>query len=291
MKKAIFFLSASMLLTTSCLNKGTTYQASFTEVFPPTTETSMSNLFENGATVYLFPVEEGSLTGDGAVSDGTLAFLSKGGETALTGGFALSRQYWKEGSDESSDTPSDGTGDGTGTDTPSTTEPGEYSVYGEVEGTAGTNTFLYFRQSSGNMPEDHIMFLSSGVGTCAPVGMYVCNSASAVRTIRGESVDSTVYNLNGDIILRATGYLGEEETGHADYLLARKGASELNDANGERLDSLVTSWQPFELGDLGNIDKIRLEVRLSDESDRARFPNGYIDVCIDNFIASVSISY
>lgn len=257
------------------MNNGTTYEASFT--FQDTgTYNNQNDLFQNNATVYLFPIQTGAT--EGALVVSSIAYFSKGGSTMLTGGFALSKQEWG---------PSLGsTEEGTGT---TVTAPEQYSVYnGDDE--SEENTFFYFRQGA-DMPATDISFLSASMGTCAPVGILVNNSAATVQAIRGENADSTVFNLAGNLTLKATGYLNDQETKSVEFMLAGNGMSKKPESQNPTRDSLVTEWAVFDLKDLGNIDRIDFSLELSNAEDQALFRAGYLDFCMDNFTANIYISY
>lgn len=275
MKKIALILVPILMLASSCIQSGSTFQANYTFTDTGNYDNAES-LFENGETVYLFKALQGSTTGESAfVVGNVIAYFGKG-TSSLTGGFALSRRAWKEASSE------DGSAD--------LTTPEEYSVYGENP-TTSQNTFFYYRQSYGsNMPEHDIAFAAADIGTCAPASVSVSNAASTVRAIRGDNVDMNTFNLQGNITLTAIGYLDGEETGRADFLLAGKGKGKITEVNPQG-DSLVTSWKKFELTDLGSIDYIDFEISLSNAADESLFYNGYKDVCLDNFSADINISY
>lgn len=278
MKKTLLAFASLVIAVTSCM-KGTTYQASGV-VVDDGNYNNASELFKDGATAYLFEVPEGSTSGEAAfMTFNTYVYFSKTTATSLLGGFALSRQAWEkpepdDGSSEEETTPED------------PAVPGEYSVYG-TSNAQNPNTFLYFRQTS-VMPEHDIAFASPTVGTCTPIGVYVCNSAATVRAIKGENVDDSEFRLNGDYILTATGFLNGAKTGTATFLLAGKGKRTPTEDN-PSADSLTTSWSLFDLGKLGNIDYIDFDLSFSDPSDNALLQ--YTDVCFDNLGSTVYISY
>lgn len=282
MKKTHLIIPAALLAMTSCIDSGSSFTADY--VFQDTGEyENASEIFKDGKDYYLFPLSSGSAYGAFAIGN-TIAYFSTGGENMLSGGFALSRQSWKEATQE------EGTDTGDGSDSGSSTpaEPGEYSVYCKDE-TSTVNTFLYFRQS-GYMAEHDIAFLPTDIGTCTPAGMYVCNSAATVRAILGENVSGDVFNLNGKITLTATGYLNGEVTGTTEpFILAGKGLGKPDEETSAQRDSIVTSWSTMDLSKLGTVDYIDLDLESSDPADASLLQN--FDVCIDNFTAQIHLSY
>lgn len=285
MKKIILILASVPLIVTSCM-KGTNYEGSF--YFTDTgIYNNSSEIFKDGATVYLFPApSDGSRESVFAVGN-TLAYFSCSTSSSLMGGFALSKQEWEKpetGSEEGDDTEG-GTADESSATITET--PGEYCVYGKSKESSKTPSapFFYFRQTN-IMPEHDMLFIPFESGTCTLIGMYVCNSASTVRAIRGENVDENVFNLNGDYTLTATGYLDGKVTGTATFLLAGKGKSKVTEG-GVVKDSLVTEWSAFDLSKLGSVDYIDFDLALSDPADNLP----YTDFCMDNFTAQIHISY
>lgn len=287
MKQNLLVLASLLVAVTSCM-KGTTFSTDYSL----TDEGDFSNsdeLFEDNADVYLFPISNPGETGAFVVNS-VIAYFSLGGSSSLYGGFALSRQSWKE--PEPEEQPEEGTGeeaDGTaGSETETPSVPGAYSVYGSNSSTV--NTFYYFRQSA-TMPEHDMGFAAADIGTCAPNYVLVNNSAATVRAIKGENVEDNVFRLNGNLTLRATGYLDGNKTGEsATFLLAGKGMSKLpaTEENPQR-DSIVTSWSHFDLSKLGSIDYIDFDLEFSDPTDKTIIQTP--DVCLDNFTARIHISY
>ena len=226
MKKTALLFSSMLLIVSSC-NEGTGYKYDYT-LTDSAEYSNESELFKDGATVFFFGNSESASDENGFLSNNTNLYFCKGYSDLYMGGFCLSKQSWEKPSD-GTDTPEDGTDtpeDGTdtpedGTDTPEegtgssgTTVPGEYSVYGtgDTNNSGTANTFFYFRQTS-EMPEHDIAFPYASIGTYAPVNVSVCNSAYTVRAIRGDNVDDNTFDIEGDYILTATGYLNGSQTG------------------------------------------------------------------------------
>lgn len=279
MTKKVLACASLLCVLTSCL-KDTGTEANYTLV-DNGNYSNASDFFENGATVFIFPEPE---EGDESafVSQNTIVYFSKSSSGTLFGGFALSRQEWTAPEPDDSDDP-----ESDGSETETVTAPEPCSVYGKSVGTP--NTFFYFRQTQ-TMPEHDMAFAASNVGTCTPAGVMVCNSAPTVRKIRGENVSEDVFNLNGDYILTATGYLNGQKTGSATFLLAGKGKSKVpaTEENPQR-DSIVTSWSPFDLSKLGQIDYIDFDLSFSNSEDERLLD--YTDVCLDNFTASIHLKF
>lgn len=290
MKKLIFIL-AVIAAFTSCMKDGPNYKASYT--LQDTCEYGQdSEIFPDNNDHYIFP--------EGFISYGNIAYLSKSStETGFQGGFVLSRQAWKypeSSSEEDTEggNEDNGTGEDTGEDTEETTPAqAPYGSYGEPgeggapagNGLKSSKTFLYYMQS-GSMSEHDIMFTASEVGTCAPVGIMVNNSANTVYTIKGANNDSFNLEAGQDLKLKITGYLNGTETGSVDVLLAGKDLGKTGgiDADGSAPDSLITSWTAIDLSDLGSIDVIDFEITGGGNI----YPK---DVCFDNFTANINIEY
>ena len=283
MKKTALLFSSMLLIVSSC-NEGTGYKYDYT-LIDYAEYSNESELFKDGATVFFFGSSESASDENGFLSNNTNLYFCKGYSDLYMGGFCLSKQSWEKPSD-GTDTPEDGTDtpeEGTGSS--GTTVPGEYSVYGtgDTNNSGTANTFFYFRQTS-EMPEHDIAFPYASIGTYTPVNVSVCNSAYTVRAIRGDNVDDNTFNIEGDYILTATGYLNGSQTGTAEFLLAGKGKSKGTPG----ADSLVTSWSTFDLSGLGNIDYIDFELSCSNSNDNQTLIQN--DVCIDNLTARVNIN-
>ncbi len=127
----------------------------------------------------------------------------------------------------------------------------------------------YSNPDQSQMPKRDIEFISNDVGTCTMVGCYVNNTKEVVNAVRNSFV-------TGDrLVIRMTGYIGEQKTGEQEFVLAEYT---------EKKDSVVTSWSPFKLDKLGNIQYIDIEI----ESTRKEIPAAF---CMDNMIANIVITY
>ncbi len=166
-------------------------------------------------------------------------------KTDFLGGFILSRLSGKGDSDENMFRVNSGAG---------ANNSGSYLVY-------------YENPVAADMPENDIVFLSSEVGTCSMIGCYVNTTkemAEAVRNSFGE----------GDrFAIKMTGYLDGRKTESQEFVLAEFAK-----------DSLVTSWTPFLLDKLGQVDVVDVEI----VSTRDDIPKAF---CLDDVVAKVSIAY
>ncbi len=188
-------------------------------------------------------------TSGAGFGQGQLAFYHQLSESkAFMGGFMLSRLSGKGDSEENN----------------------RYRV-NSGNGMAGSSNYLvyYYNPQAGAMPKKDIEFTASDNGICAMIGCYVNNTKEVVKAVQEKFVD-------GDrLAVRMTGMLGGKVTASQEFVLA-----EYTEAK----DSLVTKWAPFELGKLGNIDCIEVEV-ISTRND---IPAAF---CLDDMIARVEIEY
>ena len=134
------------------------------------------------------------------------------------------------------------------------------------------NKYAVFKQSY-NMPEKHLTFMvsssESANATCSMKYVLVTNSVAVEQAVRNSFVD-------GDwLILKASGYLGNQPTGSAEIRLAEYTESK---------DSIINSWTKFDLTPLGDVDKVLFEIQTRSSK--------YIPttVCMDDLSAHVSIS-
>ncbi len=143
-----------------------------------------------------------------------------------------------------------------------------------VNSGAGANKsssyLVYFSNPDGSdLPEHDIEFTSSGFGTCSIVGCYVNNTKEVVNAVKASFAD-------GDrLAVRMTGFLGGKKTGEQEFVLAEYTGSK---------DSLVTSWRPFELDKLGQVDIVEVDV-ISTRND---IPKAF---CMDDMIARIAVAY
>lgn len=133
------------------------------------------------------------------------------------------------------------------------------------------NKYAVFKQSY-NMPEKHLSFIvTSGESTdavCTMKYVYVTNTVAVEQAVKTSFVD-------GDkMVLKATGYLGTQQTGSAEIKLAEFT---------QEKDSVITSWTMFDLSALGSVDNVKFEIMA--------YSSKYIPttVCMDDLSAHVSI--
>ena len=133
------------------------------------------------------------------------------------------------------------------------------------------NKYAVFSQM-GNMPQRHFSFsvpASTGlVGTCLMKYVYVSNTVATQDAVRKTFVP-------GDqLILKATGYLGEDKTGEAEFKLAEFTTVK---------DSIVSTWTLFDLSKLGSVDVVMFDVQVPEGKDIPRA------VCMDNLVGCVAL--
>lgn len=181
-----------------------------------------------------------------------LAFFHKlnDDDTRLEGGFALSKMHGR-------------------TSAVSGVPVNQYRLY--CVGAEKDNIYTVFKQNEfpSLMPKAHIAFLNSMYGTCNPVGMFIANSEKVVEQVK------ETFEDGDSLTVRAKGFLKDQPTGQVKINLAKFSASK---------DSIVSTWTPFELSKLGNIDRIDFEVLSTKEGIDKIF-------CMDNFIANVHLVY
>lgn len=134
------------------------------------------------------------------------------------------------------------------------------------------NKYAVFCQSY-DMPAKHLSFMATPdadtEAICTMKYMFVTNTVAVEQAVKQSFVD-------GDkLILKATGYLGDQQTGSAEINLAEFTAEK---------DSIITSWTLFNLGALGSVDNVRFEIHTN---SRAAIPT---TVCIDDVAAHVRIA-
>lgn len=133
------------------------------------------------------------------------------------------------------------------------------------------NTYLVYRTAPepSNMPEHDVEFLSKKYGTCTMAGCYVTNTV--------EVADSLAANFEkGDrLTLKAVGYLDGKKTDSAEIALADFSAQK---------DSIVSTWTVFDLKKLGAVEYIEFTLTSTK-------PDVPLNFCLDNMVASVSLSY
>ena len=134
------------------------------------------------------------------------------------------------------------------------------------------NTYLVFTKTE-SMPEKHFWFnyIQGEIkGTCAPQFVRVNNTVEVINAIKDSFKDGDA------MILKATGYLEDKNTGESQMRLA--------EFTSTQKDSIVTIWTIFELSNLGLVDKIDFDFVLPEGSE---VPQA---VCMDDFTANLTFA-
>ncbi|MGN0188240.1 MAG: DUF4465 domain-containing protein [Candidatus Cryptobacteroides sp.] len=240
--KKIFVLAALAVMAASCF-KGSYYESSFATI---------SNFEYADAANYF--VDSVYVTGDFQSGSYLLYSGSRSSDGDFMGGFAMSMK--KDSSINLSVSP--------------------FSIYA---GSGENNTFALFYDTP-EKPERQLTFTESDYGTCSPQFCYIRNTSYVVSSILSD--DSRFKFSEGDYLkLVVTGYLGGNETGKAEWLLAD---FRIPQNGGAAPDSVNTTWQQMPLTKLGNIDAVDFSI----ESSKEGFPKY---VCLDNLVASISVKY
>ncbi len=131
------------------------------------------------------------------------------------------------------------------------------------------NYIVYYENPDASMMPEHDMeFLSAEYGTCLMLGCYVNNTREVVEAVKKHFVP-------GDkLTLKMTGYMNGKATGSNEFVLAEYT---------EQKDSLVTSWRPFTLNNLGMVEHIDVAVI----STKPEVPSA---VCLDDIFADVEVA-
>lgn len=237
MRKLLFILAAVSLLAASC-SDGPTYSQQYIAVatFEYTGE-DYATVFGSDSTYY--DAKNGI-----ALGWGDLAFCHKvdvsGG---FQGGFLLS--YMRSpGFDEK----------------PEGYVVSQYRAAGAYYSQKNRTYAVFNQESSSQMPEHDVLFLSSKYGTCSPKYCWVNNS---------EAVYEELVRNGGILTLKATGYLDKEITGTAEIKLAA--------------DTVMYNWTKFNLAPLGSVDAVDFELQSS-----GQIPMRF---CMDEFSADIRIEY
>ncbi len=188
MLKKIFFIFAVAVLAASCMDKGTSYSASYAL----DASFEYGNIFKSDS--LFFDKQYGY-----GVSWQDLSFYHKLNDekTEFRGGFILSRL---KGSGES--------------------EQDRYRVNSGV-GYFGSSCYMvyYASPSESDMPSHDIMFTTKQYGICSMVGCFVNNTKEFVN------VFNESFAVGDSLAVKMTGYLGGEKTGESKFLLAKKSAT------------------------------------------------------------------
>ena len=103
----------------------------------------------------------------------------------------------------------------------------------------------------------------------------VVETVDAPKLVSCDPADGA-KDLTGDrLTLKATGYLNGIKTGEESIALAEFTAKK---------DSIVSTWTKFDLSGLASVDFVDFEVVSTREEVPAYF-------CMDDFVASVTVSY
>jgi hypothetical protein len=138
------------------------------------------------------------------------------------------------------------------------------------KGWEGNMYLVYYQNPDPALrPEHSIEFPYTANGSCVISGCYVTNTVEVADSIKANFVP-------GDrLILKATGYLNGVKTRDQSIALAEYTVAK---------DSIVSSWTPFRLDALGEVEYVEFEVN----STNPKVP-GYF--CMDNLVAQIKISY
>ena len=146
-----------------------------------------------------------------------------------------------------------------------------YRLYSADPKNLYANTYAVYYQNSDSalMPAHDINFLYTKNGTCKVVGFYVTNTVAVADYVKAN------FKEGDNITLKATGYLGATKKGSVEMKLV--------DFT-EKKDSIVSRWTPFELGSLGEIEYVDLEITSTQPDTPAYF-------CMDMLVYNVEIQY
>ena len=135
---------------------------------------------------------------------------------------------------------------------------------------SGSRTYAVYYENpdAALMPEYDVEFTAASIGTCTMGECYVNNT----RYVAYKA--SQCFEDGDRLTLTATGYLAGTKTGNASISLIDFSAQK---------DSIVSTWTPFDLSALGQVDQVDFEVLSTKKEVPAYF-------CMDNFVASITIS-
>ncbi|MBR5836074.1 MAG: DUF4465 domain-containing protein [Bacteroidales bacterium] len=134
---------------------------------------------------------------------------------------------------------------------------------------SNTYTVYYQNPEPAFMPAHDIVFPLTENGKCKIVGFYVTNTAAVAEYVKEN------FKEGDNITLKATGYLGATNKGTIEMKLV--------DFT-EKKDSIVSSWTPFEIDDLGYIEYVDFEITSTQPNTPAYF-------CMDMLVYSVELEY
>ena len=135
---------------------------------------------------------------------------------------------------------------------------------------SGSRTYaVYYENPDADlMPEWDVEFTATEIGTCTMGGCYVNNT----RYVAYKA--SQCFEDGDRLTLKATGYLDGVKTGETSISLVDFSAQK---------DSIVSTWTPFDLSKLGQVDRVDFEALSTKKEVPAYF-------CMDNFMVSITIS-
>lgn len=134
---------------------------------------------------------------------------------------------------------------------------------------SGTYAVFYGNPDETKMPAHEMEFLAVKYGTCSPLVCFVNNTKYVAYKI------ANTFEEGDRLTLKATGYLNGIKTGEESIALAEFTAKK---------DSIVSTWTKFDLSGLASVDFVDFEVVSTREEVPAYF-------CMDDFVASVTVSY
>lgn len=136
----------------------------------------------------------------------------------------------------------------------------------------GTNTYAVFVQNPdpAKMPSQDVTFMLKEYGTCSMQSCFVNNTVAVTEAVNQK------FEVGDKLRLKAKGWKEEQLVGEAEIVLAEKASDK---------DSIICNWTSFDLSKLADVDKVDFEIVAPAGKD---IPAA---VCIDDMMASVSLSY
>ena len=109
------------------------------------------------------------------------------------------------------------------------------------------NIYTVYCQNSDSalMPEHDIKFAYKENGTCTMIGCYMVNTVSVVNAVKEH------FKTGDRLSVKMTGFLDGTKTGDVEFVLADYSAQK---------DSIVSRWTPVALDGLGSVDYVDFEV-------------------------------
>lgn len=136
----------------------------------------------------------------------------------------------------------------------------------------GSNTYAVFVQNPDptKMPARDITFMLKEYGSCSMQSCFVNNTVAVTEAVNQK------FEVGDKLRLKAKGWKDEKLVGEAEIILAEKDSDK---------DSIICKWTSFDLSKLADVDKVDFEIVAPAGKD---IPAA---VCIDDMMASVSLSY